>query len=88
MPSILINTFGRIASNGSFVRFNDEAGVSSTDRKGAINCSPQNSADVHCINGGPGYAAGAAINSLNLFTRESKEGEFCNLYGMYSLNTT
>ncbi len=86
LPPILISTFGRIANNGSFARFNDEVGVSSTDRKGAINCSPQNIADVHCSNGGPGYAAGAAIDSLQLFTRDSKGSEFGSLYGMYPLN--
>jgi hypothetical protein len=67
-------------------RFNDEALVRASDRKGNINCTKQNINDFHCNNDGFGYAAGSVIDSLQLFARDMKGSEFGTLYGMYPLN--
>jgi len=66
-------------------RFNDSIGFASTTRSITVPCTPQSAADTHCFNGGPGYAAGAALSGLHLWSGDATGREFANFYAMYQL---
>lgn len=82
MPPTSITLYGRY--NG--VLFNDSVGFSSIARAVTVPCSAQGQGDTHCFGGGPGYAAGAAINGLQLWSADATGREYANFYAMYRLN--
>ncbi len=81
MPPTSITLYGSYAGS----RFNDGISFSSTARSITVPCSPQSAGDLHCFNGGPGYAAGAALTGLQLWSADSTGREYANFYAMYQL---
>jgi len=81
MPPTSITLYGSYASK----RFNDGIGFSSTARSVTVPCTPQSAGDAHCFNGGPGYAAGATLNGLQMWSADASGREFANFYAMYPL---
>lgn len=71
--------------------FNDSIAFSSTARQSPLTpCSPSGNDDQHCSSTPVvgSYAAGAYVNSLHLWARESSGREFASFYAMYQLNLT
>lgn len=81
MPPTSITLFGTYNGN----RFNDSVNFSSTARSATVPCSPQSQGDQHCFLGGTGFAAGAAMNSFQLWSSDSTGREYAHLYGLYDL---
>lgn len=68
--------------------FNDTITFSSTARASPLTpCSPSGVDDQHCSNTpvSGSYAAGAYVNSLHLWSRESSGREFASFYAFYQL---
>lgn len=66
-------------------RFNDSVGFPSTARSITVPCTPQSTGDTHCFNGGPGFAGGAALSGLHLWSADATGREFANFYALYKL---
>jgi hypothetical protein len=68
------------------MQFSDGESVASTARTGAVNCSVNSIADLHCDAGGLNYAAGAEMTTLQLWAKDSSGREFANAYATYRLS--
>lgn len=66
-------------------RFNDGIRFASTTRSVTVPCTPQTTADAHCFGAGPGFAAGAALSGLHLWSADATGREFANFYALYKL---
>ncbi|MCW5670991.1 MAG: hypothetical protein KIT86_15140 [Hydrogenophaga sp.] len=86
LPPTQITMFGRSPRTGSNANFTDSVEVRSTARRAMVACSQQSMSDDHCLNGGPGFAAGSRLNGLHLSARDVAGREYANFYALYQLN--